>query len=70
MKARNGVKYNYVWFRTRLEAYGIPSRLVLEPHQVDDIGSRGDEKDLHPGVIDRNERGEKIKISRAKHGEV
>lgn len=55
---------------TASETHRIPRRLVLEPHQVNDIGRRGNEKDLHSGVVDRNERGEEIKISRAEDGEV
>ena len=36
--------------------------LELDVHQVDGGGRRGDEEDLHTGIVQRDEVGEQVKV--------
>ena len=43
----------------------VVGRLELDVHQVDGGAGRADEEKLHGGVVERDEGGEEVKISRA-----
>jgi len=43
--------------------------LELDVHQVDGGGRRGDEEDLHTGIVQRDEVGEQVKVPGHKNDE-
>ena len=43
----------------------VVGRLELDVHQVDGGAGRADEEKLHGGVVERDEGGEEVKVSRA-----
>ena len=43
----------------------VVSGLELDVHQVDGGAGRADEEKLHGGVVERDEGGEEVKVSRA-----
>lgn len=57
-----------------LDLEGIKTRIVcsleLDLHQVDDIKRGGNEEDLHRGVVDGQEVGEEIKVTRQEDGSI
>ena len=42
----------------------VVGRLELDVHQVDGGAGRADEEKLHGGVVERDEGGEEVKVSR------
>jgi hypothetical protein len=51
-----------------LGTYGAEGFLVA--HEVDDEGGRGDEEDLHEGVVQRDEVHEEVEVPHAKYQQV